>query len=327
MTKDKLLALLMDAEDYLSGEALSEQLGVSRTAIWKAVKSLKEEGFDISSVRNRGYLIQETSSELTESAVKSHLSPESCIKQVKVYDTIDSTNTEGKRLYQAGLRQAALIVAKEQTKGKGRRGRTWASPKDEGIFMSLLLMPDIDPTQASMLTLVAGLAVCQAIEALMAIKPMIKWPNDIVVEGRKVGGILTEMSAEMDYVHHVIVGMGINANQSTFHESIVDMAVSLKQICGQPVNRPALIGRITEHFEALYNRFIEEGDLSFMTKAYNERCINVGAQLKVISRQGDTLGTGLGICPSGTLQIRQADGTITEVNAGEVSVRGLYGYV
>lgn len=325
--KDKILKILLEAEDYLSGEALSQTMGVSRTAVWKAVNKLKDQGYEISSVRNKGYLIRKETSELVESSIKSHLPSNTLFKKVEIYETIDSTNAAAKRLWQGGVKEPALILGREQTAGKGRRGRTWSSPMDEGIFMSLLLMPDIDPMHASMLTLIAGLAVAHAIEKHTGLQAKIKWPNDLVVGDRKLCGILTEMSAEMDYVHHVVVGIGINVNQEVFDASIVDMATSIRANCGQVVNRPELIGKVIEEFETLYNQFLTYKDLSFMVDAYNDACVNVGRELKVLSRSGETFGVGLGITESGTLQIRLKDGTITTVNAGEVSVRGLYGYV
>jgi len=246
---------------------------------------------------------------------------------VKVYDSIDSTNGEAKRLWQNGLKEPALILAREQTAGKGRRGRTWYSPKDEGVFMSMLLIPDIEPNHASMLTLIAGLAVSQAIKSITGLDSMIKWPNDLVIDGKKVCGILTEMSAEMDYVHHVVVGIGINVNQVDIDDSIVDIATSISANCGQVVSRPALVGAVVEAFEVLYGQFVIDQDLGFMLEAYNNRCINVGRDLRVISRSGEIEGLGIGITEDGTLQIGLKDGTITTVNAGEVSVRGLYGYI
>ena len=325
--KDKLLKLLMEADDYLSGEALSQTLGVSRTAVWKAVNKLKEQGYAISSVRNKGYLIQEESSELIESAVKNHLPKGTLFHTVKVYESLDSTNSEAKRLWQNGLKEPALILSREQTAGKGRRGRTWLSPKDDGVFMTMLLMPDIEPIHASMLTLIAGLAVAQAVKSLTSVEAMIKWPNDLVINGKKTCGILTEMSAEMDYVHHVEVGIGINVNQVAFDQEIVDSATSIRANCGQIINRPRLIGAVVEAFEALYSQFVIDRNLNFMLEAYNEQCINVGKELKVLSRNDVTEGLGIGITEDGTLQIRLKDGTITTVNAGEVSVRGLYGYI
>lgn len=325
--KDKVLKLLMAADDYLSGEALSLTLGVSRTSVWKAVNKLKDEGYDISSVRNKGYLIQAENSELVESTVKQHLPSETMFNYVKVYDSIDSTNREAKRLWQNGLKEPALILAREQTAGKGRRGRTWHSPKDEGVFMSMLLIPDIEPNHASMLTLIAGLAVTQAIKSLTGIDSMIKWPNDLVMGNKKVCGILTEMSAEMDYVHHVVVGIGINVTHVDIDDSIVGIATSISANCGQVISRPALIGAVVEAFEGLYDQFVVEQHLGFMLEAYNNRCINVGRDLRVLSRSGEIEGKGIGITEDGTLQIRLKDGTITTVNAGEVSVRGLYGYI
>ncbi len=325
--KDRVLKLLVEADDYLSGEALSQTLGVSRTAVWKAVNKLKDEGYDISSVRNKGYLIQAENSELVESTVMYHLPTNTIFNYVKVYDSIDSTNGEAKRLWQNGLKEPALILAREQTAGKGRRGRIWHSPKDEGVFMSMLLTPDIEPNHASMLTLIAGLSVSQAIKSLTGLDSMIKWPNDLVIDDKKVCGILTEMSAEMDYVHHVVVGIGINVNQVDIDDSIVDIATSISANCGQVISRPALIGAVVEAFEGLYGQFVIDQHLGFMMEAYNNRCINVGRDLRVISRSGEIEGKGIGITEDGTLQIGLKDGTITTVNAGEVSVRGLYGYI
>lgn len=325
--KEQVLKLLMEADGYLSGEVLSRTIGVSRTAVWKAVNKLKEEGYEISSVRNKGYLIRQETTELVESSIRQHLPPDTLFERVKIFDTIDSTNAEAKRLWQSGLKPPALILAREQTSGRGRRGRAWLSPKDDGIFMSFLLAPDIEPIHASMLTLVAGLAVAQAIEALVGMTTEIKWPNDLVAHQKKLGGILTEMSAEMDYIHHVVVGIGINVNQVTFDPSIVAMATSIRANCGQVVSRPALVCKVAETFEPLYRQFLLYKDLSFMVDAYNQRCVNVGRDLKVLTRSGQTIGEGLGITDKGGLQIQLKDGTITTVNAGEVSVRGLYGYV
>ena len=325
--KEKILRILTEAEDYVSGEALSKELGVSRTAIWKAVNRLKEEGYEIASVRNKGYRIEKQTSELVEDALKLHMPKGSLFETVRVLPTVDSTNAEAKRLWQSGHDRPALIVAREQTKGRGRRGRQWSSPMDQGIFMSMLLMPDIEPAQASMLTLVAGLAVSEAIEVMTGLQVSIKWPNDLVADSRKLSGILTEMSAEVDFVHHVIVGIGINVNQESFPDELETMATSLRLMTGKEINRAELIGKISELFEQRYSDFLEAGDLTRMIDAYNKRCINVGKDLKVLTRQDEIICKGVAVQKDGTLQVALEDGTLNNIHSGEVSVRGLYGYV
>ena len=325
--KEKILKILSEAGGHVSGEALSQELGVSRTAVWKAINRLKEEGHKIDSVRNKGYFLEKTTTELVADVIRLALPGESIFKSLKVYDTIDSTNTEAKRLWQQGEKNPMLVIAKEQTMGKGRRGRTWLSPKEGSLSMTMLLMPDIEPVHASMLTLIAGLAVSLALEEMTGMEAGIKWPNDLVMDSRKVCGILTEMSAEMDYIHHVEVGIGINVNQDSFDEEIQDMATSVARACGKQISRPALIGGVVRHFERLYKPFLKDKNLGFMMEAYNSHCINIGRELKILTRQGDLEGIGLGITATGELQIRLNDGTISSVNAGEVSVRGLYGYI
>lgn len=325
--KEKILKLLLETKGHLSGEAISLELGISRTAVWKHIKKLKEEGYDISSVRNKGYMMTQETTELVEDRVRSHMLPSTRFKTVKILESVGSTNDEGKRLLSSKEVDEGVLIAKEQVSGKGRRGRNWASPKDKGIFMSMMLRPDIEPIHASMLTLLAGLAVVKGIDKVCQIQAQIKWPNDVVVNGRKVCGILTEMSAEMDYIHYVVVGIGINVNQDEFPEELSEIATSLKLETGQMMNRPELIGEIIEAFENLYNQFIREKDLSFVIDAYNSRCINVGKALRVIGRNTEEEGVGLEVTKEGTLKIRDNNGNEKFIHSGEVSVRGLYGYV
>lgn len=325
--KEKILELLKNSKGYVSGEAISHQLGVSRTAIWKGINRLKEEGYTIRSVRNKGYCLEEEPVVLVEDALRSYLPRPTVFSDVYVYESIESTNQAAKALWQKGLHKPALIFAREQTGGKGRRGKQWLSPKDEGIFMSMLLSPDIAPHKGSMLTLVAGLATAEAIAELTGLEPLIKWPNDVVIGDKKVCGILTEMSAEMDYIHYLVVGVGINVNQSYFEDEIVTMATSLKKVTGKTVNCNALAGLVIKAFEKYYQQFLEEGSLTFMMGAYNQKCVNIGRELQVITRNGSWEGVGEKVSEDGTLQICRKDGTIINVNAGEVSVRGLYGYV
>jgi BirA family biotin operon repressor/biotin-[acetyl-CoA-carboxylase] ligase len=325
--KAQLLQKLKQRTGYISGEALSKELGVSRTSIWKYIKKLRDEGYEIESVSSKGYILREETSELIEEAIRLNLGTNSRFKQIQIYDSIDSTNNEAKRLKVNGLMQEGLIIALEQTAGKGRRGRTWVSQKDVGIWMSILLQPEIEPNCASMLTLVAGLSVAMAIREVTQLEALIKWPNDVVINGKKVAGILTEMSAEMDYINHVIVGIGINVNHSVFEDDLKEMATSLKLQSGTEVNKLKVLSSMLRFFESYYEEFIRDKTLDSMIKAYNGLCVNVGKELSVIEKESKRTVYGVEVASDGALIVKNQDNTLSKIHAGEVSVRGLYGYI
>ncbi|PKM68864.1 MAG: biotin--[acetyl-CoA-carboxylase] ligase [Firmicutes bacterium HGW-Firmicutes-2] len=325
--KNQILNTLMTRKEYVSGESLSETLGVSRTAIWKAIHKLKDEGYEIEAIPNRGYrLIMETA-DLVESAILLHLEKESRFTTIKVYESLDSTNSEAKRLKVNKTMDEGLIIAKEQTAGKGRRGKLWASVKDEGIWASLVLVPDIPPMIASMLTLIAGLSAAMAIEEKTGLEVGIKWPNDLVISGKKVCGILTEMSTEADYIQHVVVGIGINVNQKIFDENLKDIATSLQIELGREVNRVEILSTFLNHFEKLYEKFLKIMDLSFMIEKYNQMCVNVDQELKIIEHGEIKQVTGIKVTNQGSLMVRNKEGNTEIIYAGDVSVRGINGYV
>ncbi|MDF1617354.1 biotin--[acetyl-CoA-carboxylase] ligase [Petrocella sp. FN5] len=325
--RDKILQTLKTTKEYVSGEWLSETLGVSRTAIWKAIHKLKDEGYEIEAVPNRGYrLIMETA-DLVESAIRLHLNQGSRFATIKVYESVDSTNSEAKRMKVNKKMEEGLIIAKEQTAGKGRRGKYWASVKDEGIWASLVLVPDIPPMRASMLTLIAGLSVAMAIEDKTGLGVGIKWPNDLVISGKKVCGVLTEMSTEADYIHHVVVGVGINVNQTIFDTSLNHIATSLKIELGRNVNRVEILCGFLNHFESLYEKFLKIMDLSFMIDRYNNMCINVDQELRIIEHGKTKEATGIKVTSQGGLMVRNKEGDTEIIYAGDVSIRGINGYV
>lgn len=326
-TKEALLTLLLGSKEHLSGEKISQQMGVSRTAIWKHMNQLKDEGYEIESIRNKGYLLKERAHHPVEEGLKVALKDLSRFESVKVYETIDSTNLEARRLLSDHQMSEGLIVSREQTGGKGRRGRFWYSRKDEGIYMSLVLKPDIEPVYASMLTLIMAMAVSQAIEDYTGLETGIKWPNDIVVGDRKVCGILTEMSADMDLIHHVIIGVGVNVNGESVPEEIENMASSLYLNLGKKMDISSLIEGIIRVFDPLYETFLQEKSLRCMISQYNERCVNINQELKLISTRGETFGRGIAVDDQGALIIENQMGDRQTLVAGEVSVRGLYGYI
>ena len=211
-TKTRILKKLLETDGYLSGQELCEQLGVSRTAVWKYMKQLKEEGYEIEAVQNKGYCLKDVPDVLGESEIKSRLHTRWAGQTLYYYDEIDSTNTQIKRLAEEDAPHGTLAVADYQSRGKGRRGRAWDSPHGSAIYMSILFRPEIRPDRASMLTLVIGLSVTQAIRSNLGLQAQIKWPNDVVLNGKKLVGILTEMSAQMNYIEYLVTGIGINAN-------------------------------------------------------------------------------------------------------------------
>ncbi len=316
----------MERGGFVSGQELSELLGVSRTAIWKAIRQLEESGYEIEAVRNKGYRLVSEPDLLTTEAIASKLSTEWAGQEILSFDEIDSTNNEVKRRAEAGAGHGLLAVSEVQTAGRGRMGRPWSSPAGSGIWMSLLLRPALSPIQASGLTLVMALAVREAIMAMTGADCGIKWPNDIVSEGKKVCGILTEMSAEPDRINHVVIGVGINVTDDSFPEEIRDRAISVWQICGQKIRRAELIAEILKRFERFYDLYLQNGNMSLLLKDYNAALINRGRKVRVLDPAGGYEAVAEGINASGAL-IVEKDGQRKEIISGEVSVRGVYGYV
>lgn len=248
-------------------------------------------------------------------------------RRLILLDEVDSTNDEAKRLAAQGAPHGTLVVAEEQSAGKGRRGRSWASKKGGGIFLSLLLRPEFSPECASMLTLVAALAVEEGIRRTTGLSCGIKWPNDMVTDGRKLVGILTEMSTDADAIRYVVVGIGINANTAEFPAEIRDTAASLRLALGAPVNRAALIAAVLNAWEDFYAEFLKKLDLSLLKESYNKLLVNFGREVRVLTPGDEYNGISRGITDKGELLVELDDGELREVMSGEVSVRGIYGYV
>lgn len=325
--KENVLQLLMQAKDFISGEEMSRILGVSRTAIWKHINKLKEEGYTITSITNKGYKLSFIPDQFNAHELQNLLKECKLIDEYYTYDTIDSTNKQAKRVAAEHPVTSALFISEEQTLGIGRRGRAWVSNAGTGIYMSMLLRPSIKPVNAPMLTLIAGLAVCTAITELTHLKCQIKWPNDIVLNSKKICGILTEMSSEMDYINYVIIGIGINVNNETFDETIEQVATSLKLVGGEIYSRKDIAVGIVQEFEKLYDIFLKEESLRFILDAYNQACVNVGKLVKVEVKGEILIGQSLRVTEQGDLVVKKEDGEELIIHSGEVSVRGLYGYV
>lgn len=325
--KEEILRLLRSADGYISGQELCNRFGVSRTAVWKAINQLKEAGYEIEAQQNKGYRLMSAPDLMTEAEIKSLMHTEWVAKEVLYFDTIDSTNTKAQELAEKGYPSGTLVVADKQESGKGRRGRSWVSPSGTGIFMTLMIKPDINPNNASMLTLVAALAVAKAITSVTGEEAMIKWPNDIVVNSKKVCGILTEMNAQFDYINHIVVGIGINVHNESFPEEISQMASSLMiEAGGKRFHRAQIIAETMSYFEQYYDTFLKTQDLSALVREYDELLVNRNKSVRVLDPKEPFDGKAMGITPKGELIVDTWESRKL-VSSGEVSVRGIYGYV
>lgn len=317
--KNKIIAILRSENDYISGERISEKLGISRTAVWKHIKNLKNNGYEIVSFTKKGYKLISEPDNILLNRIQAFLATSFAARNIVYNDEVLSTNDEAKK--NADMPDGTLFIADAQTAGKGRLGRSWVSPRSTGIWMSLLLKPDIPLSDISQLTLIAGLAVSRAIGD----NTMIKWPNDIVIGTKKVCGILTEMSAETDKINYVVCGIGINVNTCDFPAELKYKASSVLIETGQNTDRCYLIAKVMNEFEPLYEKFIREGFSPFRND-YKKSCITLGKDINVSYHGKELSGNAVDIDDNGGLVIDTGSKKIT-VTSGEVSVRGIYGYI
>ncbi|MCR5627170.1 MAG: biotin--[acetyl-CoA-carboxylase] ligase [Lachnospiraceae bacterium] len=324
---ESLLELLTESGDFVSGQEVADRLGISRNAVWKAVQKARDEGIEIEAFPRKGYRIKSTTEAFGVKSIASMIKTKTIGQELMFYKEIDSTNEECRRRARNGNdTDSVLVVADTQTAGRGRRGRSWQSQKGTSISMSFLLHPHISPNAAPMLTIVMAMAVSKGIEEIADIPVGIKWPNDIVINGKKVVGILTEMDTEPDYVHNVIIGTGINVSETSFPEELKDKATSIYNETGKMVSRAGIVANIANRFEEYYEAFLKNTDLSGIAEDYNKKCVNVGRRVKVLDPKGDFEADAKGIDERGEL-IVDVNGEEKKIYAGEVSVRGIYGYV
>ena len=319
----KSLDILLNADDFISGQEISEKLGVSRQAVWKSINALKEKGYEIQSVTNRGYRLVSSPNYLNESSLKSLLHNKIIGKNLIVLDSVNSTNDYLKKLGNEGCENGTVVAARKQTRGKGRLGRTWQSKKDEGIAFSVLLRPNVAPSEVSAITPLAGLAVCKAIREYTKLDCVIKWPNDIIIGRKKLVGILTEMSAEFDAVEYVITGIGINVDHTSFPEEIAFKATSLLLETGRHIDKNEFLACVLEHLE---NEFVKN-NLELTPTAlseYTDLCATVGRSVTFQRGTRRISGMAVGVSEHGELKVMMSDGTICLVNSGEVTVQGIY---
>ncbi len=331
--KTDILTLLRNSGDYVSGQQLCDRFGVTRTAVWKVINQLKEEGYLIESVPHKGYRLAGGPGDiLSESEIASRLTTKWAGRTLYYYEETGSTNTDAKRLAEAGAPHGTLVAADVQTAGKGRRGRSWQTLAGTALSFTLMIRPDFAPDKASMLTLVIALSVAEAVEETTGLRAKIKWPNDIVVNGKKICGILTEMTMtpEMNEIQYVVMGVGINVNNADpqdFLEEMRDRTTSLSIESGRRIGRALLLDSVLARFEENYETFLATLDLSGLRENYQSRLQGVGGEVRVLDPAGEYTGISQGINERGELLVVRENGEKVQVYAGEVSVRGLYGYV
>lgn len=322
MRKEDILKLLRAEKGYVSGEKISERLGISRTAVWKHINSLKKEGYNISSVSRRGYIFKE-SDILNADEIADRLKTEKIGKEIVYISKTDSTNNMAKRNSEKG--DGTVFVTDCQTAGKGRSGKEWLSADSGGLFMSILLKPDLPPDSLSTMTLVVGLAVTKALRKLTGEEICIKWPNDIVLNKKKLCGILCEMSAEVGMLNYVVCGIGVNVGNERFPKEIDKVACSIKSETGKNFLRSTVCAEILNTFEMVYKQFLTDGIASLIPE-YKKYCITLGRDVTVIKRGESYNAYAADVNDSGELVVSTPGGT-EALYSGEVSVRGLLGYV
>ncbi|MGZ4032279.1 MAG: biotin--[acetyl-CoA-carboxylase] ligase [Tumebacillaceae bacterium] len=319
--QESILHLLREQPDeYVSGEAMCQTFGVSRTAVWKHIKELQDAGYRIEAVRNKGYRLIEAPDLVTAAEIREGLGTTLLGQSIVYRETIDSTNTLAQQLANQGAPEGTLVIADEQTVGRGRRGRQWFSPPHSGIWMSLILRPDLPLAHAAQITLVAAVALTKALSRESGVQAGIKWPNDILFGQKKCCGILTEMHAEADQIHHLVVGIGINVNvlQEEFPEELTDIATSLQAIKGARLSRAQVVRSVLEEFEPLYRRYVLEGGFGSIRDEWKANNITLGHNIIAQTAQGTITGKALDIDEFGVLLVEQADGEIAKIYSADI---------
>ena len=320
--QEKILALLREAGDgYISGEEIATKLGVSRTAVWKHIKELKEKGYEITSQSRSGYSLKETPDLLLKQEIEPFLKTKLLGKEYHYFETIPSSNNEAKKLAFAGAPEGTVVVAEEQGAGKGRLERGWFSPKGKGIWFSVILRPPFLPQEAPKCTLMAAVAIVRAARKFGA-EVGIKWPNDILADGRKLVGILTEMNAEMERINYVVIGTGVNVNlwPEDYPDDVRDIANSLAMVTGKPLPRAELFAEILQAMEELYLSACENGFVAVLDE-WRKYSVTLGQEVNVISVNETFSGVAKDIDADGALLVETPEGEVRKVLAGDVSIR------
>ncbi|RLB15300.1 MAG: biotin--[acetyl-CoA-carboxylase] ligase [Deltaproteobacteria bacterium] len=320
-TKDELLWYLRRGEGcWVSGEDLSGKMGISRSAVWKQISRLRQEGYAIRSSSKKGYLFLGVPEMLLPAEIREGIGTEIFGRRdIAYFGELDSTNRKAKEMAAEGAPEGTLVVAEEQSRGRGRIGRSWYSPAREGIYMSLILRPKLPPNEAPKITLVTGVSVAEALLAVTPLQPAIKWPNDILVNGRKICGILTETSTEMDAIDFVVVGVGMNVNTPEFPDELNEIGTSIYLETGKAFDRVTLLQEFLHQFEQLYFTFLKSGFES-IGKRWGELSILMGKDVTVQMIDRSCSGRVLKLDRDGALIIRSENGELEKIYSGDIHI-------
>lgn len=319
MSHDKLLSLFTDTQDYVSGEWLSEQLGISRTAVWKQIQALKSKGYQFEAVSRLGYRLISKPAKLDVQRLQTLLQSRSFGRRVRYMAEVGSTQQAAHSWVGEGASEGCMVVAEEQTAGRGRMGRSWHSPAGKGLWVSLILQPRMDLRKAPQLTLLTAVALCRSLRKATSLEIGIKWPNDLLIDGKKISGILLESIAEDERLLYVVTGVGISVNLSVedYPEELLGKATSLRIASGQAWDREELLAAFLGEWENLYDVYLRQG-FSPIRTLWETHSVTLGRSVGMDTRSGRIEGEALGLDEQGGLRIQQLDGTVTSVFAGEI---------
>lgn len=321
MTTDaQILSALRAAETGVSGADLSQRLGISRAAIWARIEELRSLGYDISASPHQGYRLVNTPDTLHADDLLSRVAGVAVVgRDIRVFQETNSTNDVVEKLARDGVDEGAVVFAESQTRGRGRLGRKWISPPAKGLWFSVLLRPDLRPQSATQLTIIAATALARSLRKITGLTPEIKWPNDILLRGRKVVGILTELSAELDHVKYVILGIGVDVNQTAaeFPPELRKLATSLRIEAGHPLSRPELAAAILRELDADYAR-LGAGQFEAVAAEWVDNCATLGRSVTIHLGTRSIQGRAEALDADGALLVRTQHGRLERIIGGDV---------
>lgn len=321
--KSKILNILKSSDTYVSGEEISKLLGISRAAIWKHINQLKKEGYIIDSLTKSGYKLISSPDILSLDEINPYLNTKFIGRNILYFQSIDSTNSYAKSLSTDCI-DGLVIISEEQTKGRGRLGRTWVSPKGKGIWMSIILHPNLPPSEAHKLTIIAASSIYATLSPFN-LDVKIKWPNDILINGKKVCGILTEMNAELNHINYLVIGIGINVNLELqdFNEELKQIATSLKIETGNLIDRKKLAAEILNNLEKFYLEYLYSKNIKPYLEIVRKNSAIIGKDVEIIKPNEKFIARVVDIDEDGQLIIDK-NGNLEKLLSGEVSLHNMY---
>ena len=316
--RESILRILQQ-EGHISGETLGHRLGISRTAVWKHVNTLRRMGYEISSSPRSGYFFIRSPDLLLPDEINCGLSTSFMGRHILYSTEVTSTQDVAEQAARRGDREGTVAIAERQTRGRGRKGRQWVSPVNDGIYLSAVLRPPLPPERALQIPLIAGVAAARAIKAKTQVVPALKWPNDIMLNGKKAGGILTEMSSDIDEVHHVILGIGLNVNVLKSHlpAPLQKTATSLIDVCGRRISRVKLVQCFLAELESIYREFLTFG-FGSIREEWLSFSNTIGSEVRVVSGSDTIEGMALDIDKDGFLLVKEPGGHVAKIVSGDV---------